>query len=129
MLKQLCPCGSGLSFAACCGPFLAGEKPAPTALALMRSRYSAYCLGNAVYLLNTWQPRPKQLDLDPEVRWLGLKILGYTAGGEGDDQGTVHFQARYKIGGHRAERMEENSRFQRIGGRWYYLDSAPHNSA
>lgn len=90
----------------------------------MRSRYTAYSLGNVSYLLATWHPDtcPARLEPEPAVRWIGLKILGHTAGGESDSSGTVHFLARCKVNG-KAERMEENSRFCKISGRWFYLDA------
>ena len=73
-----CPCGSGLELARCCAPYLRGERLPPDAQALMRSRYSAYVLGDEAYLLDTWHPRtrPAELDLDRDgrVRWLGLKV-------------------------------------------------------
>lgn len=116
-----CPCGSGRAFDACCGPCLAGN-PAPTPEALMRSRYTAYVLRNADYLLRTWHSstRPAELDLEEEGKWLGLKVIR-AEGGEGDENGTVEFVARFKIGG-RAHRLEEKSRFVREDGRWVYLD-------
>ena len=40
-MKSACPCGSGVEFDRCCGPILAGQ-PAPSAEALMRSRYTAF---------------------------------------------------------------------------------------
>lgn len=118
-----CPCGSGLSFDACCAPFIRGERPPPGAEALMRSRYSAYVLGDEAYLLATWHPdtRPARLDLEtePRPRWLGLSVK---ASREPDaEHAQVEFVARYKIGG-RAFRLHENSRFERIDGRWFYLD-------
>jgi SEC-C motif-containing protein len=89
----------------------------------MRSRYSAYALGRADYLLNTWHPRtrPARIDPDPERRWLGLTIRHAHCGGERDDRGTVEFIARFRIGG-KAYRLHETSRFERIDGRWYYVD-------
>jgi len=51
----------------------------------MRSRYTAYVLGDETYLLKTWHPRtrPASLDfqLDPAI-WDGLQILRCEAGGE-----------------------------------------------
>ena len=41
-----CPCGLGDDYESCCGRFHAGA-PAPTAEALMRSRYSAFAVGDA----------------------------------------------------------------------------------
>lgn len=116
-----CPCGSGRAYAACCGRYHGGEA-APTPEALMRSRYSAYVLGERDYLLRSWHSstRPADLELDDGARWLGLKVL-HAEGGAEDAEGSVEFVARYKIGG-RAYRMEEKSRFVREDGRWVYLD-------
>ncbi|PKN22360.1 MAG: hypothetical protein CVU68_04410, partial [Deltaproteobacteria bacterium HGW-Deltaproteobacteria-3] len=60
-----CPCGNGLKFAECCGPFLEGSRPAPTAEALMRSRYTAFAVQDVPYILRSWHrsTRPASLDL------------------------------------------------------------------
>jgi SEC-C motif-containing protein len=120
---QPCPCGSGHRFSACCGPYLDGTALPETAEVLMRSRYTAYTLGDAAYLTATWHPttRRKDLGLDEPVKWIGLEVLRCEAGGPGDTRGKVAFVARYKVGG-RAHRLHEVSRFQRRDGRWYYLD-------
>ena len=75
--SQLCPCKRGELFGACCGPLLAGERPAGSAEVLMRSRYTAFAVGDTEYLLRSWHPRtrPKTLDLDPNQRWLFLEIV------------------------------------------------------
>ena len=118
-----CPCNSGYPLQACCAPYLAGLAPAPTPLALMRSRYTAYALGRAAYVEATWHPstRPASVVLDPAQRWIGLSILETSGGGDDEDSGTVEFVARYKVGG-RAHRLRERSRFVREGGRWLYVD-------
>lgn len=124
-----CPCGSGETYANCCGPFHAAfvspapfsEGPhAPTPEALMRSRYSGYVLGLIDYLLATWHPStaPGELELSP-VKWLGLEVLHAQAAG---DAGVVEFVARLRDSSGRAERMHETSRFVREAGRWYYID-------
>lgn len=117
-----CPCGSGTPYAQCCAPYHGGAA-APTAAALMRSRYAAFVLGNADYLRASWHPstRPEELALEAEVRWLGLDVRRCEQGGESDAEGTVEFVARYKVNG-RAGRLHEVSRFLREDGRWYYLD-------
>lgn len=121
-----CPCGLPHPYAQCCGRWHAGE-PAPDAEALMRSRYTAFVRRDAAYLLATWHPRtrPASLDLaDPPGQrtcWLGLRVQRHQA--TGPDTAEVVFEARYRIGGGRAVRMHEHSRFERIGGRWYYLDA------
>ncbi len=118
-----CPCGSGAARGACCGPYLDGEAIAPTAEALMRSRYSAFVEGHREYLLRTWaaQTRPENLELDPGQRWLGLSIRATAAGGVDDDAGEVEFVARSRIGG-RGQRLHERSRFRRVNGQWLYVD-------
>ena len=95
----------------------------------MRSRYSAFALGDARYLLDTWHPstRPTTLDLDPDVRWTGLDVLSSTGGLLLDAEGTVEFTAHYVIAGEergarRTGTQHERSRFRRESGRWTYLD-------
>jgi SEC-C motif-containing protein len=89
----------------------------------MRSRYSAFVDCDEDYLLATWHPdtRPSRVRFDEEQRWLGLSIKAVTAGGESDDTGTVEFVARFKVRG-KGHRLHEVSRFEKIEGRWYYLD-------
>ena len=118
-----CPCGSSLLYAECCEPLHRGAV-APTAQALMRSRYSAYVLKLEDYLLGTWhaRTRPAALGLaaqQPAPRWLGLDVRRHAADG---DAATVEFVARYRIGGGRARRLHERSRFVREDGRWFYVD-------
>ena len=78
----------------CCGPLLEGRIGAPTAERLMRSRYTAFTVLDAEYLLRTWHPdiRPSALDLEDRRRWTGLEILGTTGGGMLHTTGTVEFQ-------------------------------------
>jgi SEC-C motif domain protein len=118
-----CPSGSGLPLGECCGRLHDGTATAATAEQLMRSRYSAFVLGDAAYLLATWHPstRPRSLELDDAVRWTGLDVLGTTGGSLLAAEGTVEFRASYVIG-HRPGAQHENSRFVRDGGQWRYLD-------
>jgi len=115
-----CPCGQPKGYAECCGIYHAGVA-APTAEALMRSRYSAYVLALEPYLLATWHAstRPIDASADEQTRWLGLSIKRFEA--TGADSAQVEFVARYKIAG-RAQRLHEVSRFVREDGRWYYVD-------
>lgn len=117
-----CPCGGGQRYTACCGPLHAGEQPAASAEALMRSRYSAYVLKLADYLLATWHPstRPSELDLAADdSKWLGLDVKRHEV--QDDDRAMVEFVARYRIAG-RGHRLHELSRFVREEGRWFYVD-------
>lgn len=117
-----CPCGTGERFDGCCAPLLRGA-PAPTAERLMRSRYTAFAVGDARYLEETWHPgtRPDALELDPAQRWTSLEVLDTEAGGVDDARGAVEFRARWRHGRERGE-LHERSRFRRQGGRWWYLD-------
>ena len=118
-----CPCNSGKSYESCCQPYLEQTINAPTAEALMRSRYSAFCLLNEAYLRYSWHPDtcPKDIRLDENIRWLGLKIEATSAGNPGDETGEVEFIARSKTNG-KASRLHENSRFGRFDNRWVYID-------
>lgn len=119
-----CPCGTKLPYGQCCGRWHEGPEhlQAPTAEALMRSRYSAFVLGLHDYLLATWHPgtRPAVLEpAEPGLRWLGLDVKRHER--QDDTHATVEFVARSKLGG-RAHRLHELSRFVREDGRWYYVD-------
>lgn len=89
----------------------------------MRSRYSAFVLGLEDYLLATWHPttRPASVELEatPRPQWLGLRIKSHCPLDE--THATVEFIARYKLNG-RAFRLHEVSRFERVDGRWFYVD-------
>ncbi len=118
-----CPCGSGKELSACCARYLDGTEVAPTAEALMRSRYTAYTLLREDYLLATWQPstRPARLGLAEDVptKWLGLEVKRHEQ--QDEHHAVVEFVARYKVNG-RAHMLHEASRFAREGGRWFYID-------
>ena len=123
MTPVRCPCGTGLTYPECCGRLHDGSAAAGTAEQLMRSRYSAFVVGDAGYLLATWHPdtRPPVLELDGETRWLGLDVLAVEGGGLLAAEGTVEFRASYRAGGRRGA-QHERSRFTRLDGRWHYLD-------
>ncbi|MFY1576659.1 YchJ family protein [Verrucosispora sp. WMMD703] len=118
-----CPCGQGLPYADCCGRLHRGEADAPTAEALMRSRYAAFAVGDPDYLLRSWHSgtRPPRLHLDPAQRWTGLEVLDTDGGGLFDSTGTVEFRAHYREGRDPGT-VTERSRFVREDGRWVYLD-------
>jgi len=116
-MHDTCPCGTGLDYKLCCGRYIEAGKPAPTAEALMRSRYTAYVRQNTPYLRSTWYPStcPAVLDLSDNQQWLGLKIIDTEAGNADDKSGQVEFIARYKING-RAAKLHERSEFVQING-------------
>lgn len=124
-----CPCGSGEPAAACCALYHDGV-PAPTALALMRSRYTAFVRGAIDYLMETHDPATRS-SVDPkalaawsrDTLWMGLEIVATEAGGEADETGVVEFIARGVTNG-RPFTQRERSRFRRVDGRWVYTDGA-----
>lgn len=118
-----CPCDSGKPFKDCCQPYLERRQDTPTAESLMRSRYTAFVMQDEEYLRYSWHPdhRPKVIHLNPETKWLGLKIMNTLAGKPDDETGEVEFVARSKNKG-KANRLHENSQFKRFDGRWVYAD-------
>jgi SEC-C motif-containing protein len=127
-----CPCLSGDPYGACCGRYHAalrsgaGGPFAPTAEALMRSRYSAFAVGDAEYLLATWHSstRPVDLVLDDDLEWRRLDVVHTEAGGPFDTTGVVEFAAHHRSRTDPSDRgrLHEVSRFVREGERWSYVD-------
>lgn len=128
-----CPCRSSepapQTYGQCCAIWHQGLQATPQRHAsspeqLMRSRYSAYALHLADYLLATWygETSPGEIDFPP-TKWLGLEIKHAAASG---DAGVVEFIARYRDSTGRAHRLHETSRFLREGvgeaARWFYID-------
>ena len=123
-----CPCGSELALSACCGPIVSGELLAPTAEALMRSRYTAYALGDMAHLKRSLDPRwhasfdePGAKEWSEKATWKGLTVLAAKAGSETDDEGEVEFVARFEMDGEE-QQMRERARFRKKNGEWRYLD-------
>lgn len=121
-----CPCGSKKPLADCCQPYIDGHRDAPTAEALMRSRYTAYTLARVDYILATYHPTiALKQDAGGIARWcreakfLKLEILQTQAGGVNDNLGTVHFVATIIEGG-KLGGINERSNFERYAGRWTY---------
>jgi SEC-C motif-containing protein len=112
-----------VAYADCCGRFVDhfNDAAAPDAEHLMRSRFSAFVLARADYLLGTWhnRTRPASLDFDAGTKWLGLEVREHKM--TGADMAEVEFVARYRVAG-AAVRLHERSRFVREGGRWFYVD-------
>jgi SEC-C motif-containing protein len=90
----------------------------------MRSRFSAFAVGDTGYLRRTWHPstRPRSLRLDPGQRWTHLEIVSRAGGGLFDTTGTVEFRAHHDGGV-----LHETSRFVRDNGEWTYLGGELHD--
>lgn len=128
-----CPCGRlaqpkgrALTYAQCCGQWLEADAQngpfAPDAQALMRSRYTAFVLERAPYLLASWHAdhRPESVEFVAGARWLGLEVRRFEV--TDAKHAVVEFVARQKPSGSAAVRLHERSRFVHAGGRWLYLD-------
>jgi SEC-C motif-containing protein len=125
-----CPCKSGKSFGACCGPYLAGTALAPTAEALMRARYCAFATGQVDFLAESLLPgtgddfdRAAAIEWSGNSEWTGLSIRMTEAGGPADDEGFVEFVAHFRQKGEDLIH-HETGRFVKQDGRWYYADGA-----
>jgi SEC-C motif-containing protein len=123
-----CPCGSGVDYAACCEPYITGQKNAPTAEALMRSRYSAYTVHAIDYIITTCMAEGREkIDYketkawSEKSRWQGLKILAVEKGGLQDNEGIVEFEAAYERDGLK-DVHHERAQFKKKDGIWLYDD-------
>src|SRR3954468_12168696 len=118
-----CPCGSGDTYDECCGRFHAGAATAPTARALMASRFSAFAVGDEDYLLATWHPstRPASRPLS-DLEWRRREVVDVVGGGPFESSGIVEFRAVYRSASGRGS-LHERSRFVREDGRWFYVDA------
>jgi len=125
--SDTCPCSKGQQYSTCCHRFIEKDLLPETAEQLMRSRYSAFVLEDAAYLLKTWHPDqcPETIDFDTSTKWLGLKVIETKSGSKNDTEGWVKFVARYKIAG-KAHRIEEFSYFKKIGRQWVYCFADDH---
>jgi SEC-C motif-containing protein len=118
-----CPCGSELNLDGCCGPIIDGA-PAPTAEALLRSRYTAFVLGDIGYLADTLSAdiRGDFDQVEAEItagkaKWKGLEVRAITDGGVDDERGSIEFIARFRLNG-RSRVHHELAEFSRQQGRW-----------
>ena len=76
-----------LSYAACCARYIEEKLPAPSAEALMRSRYTAFARGDIDYLVNSLAPESRY-DFDRKAithwsrnsQWLRFEILSTEQG-------------------------------------------------
>jgi SEC-C motif-containing protein len=120
----MCFCGSELDFSQCCKPYLQG-KAAPTAQALMRSRYTAYVRRDGAYLHRTWSAatRPSQNSLNQlaPTQWTGLTVIRTEAGDINDSTGIVEFIAHWQETNGTTHQLHETSQFAREKGRWVYV--------
>lgn len=127
MSSTTCPCGSEQLLTLCCGRYHA-DTPAPSAEALMRSRYSAYALGLIDYLVRSTLPA-QQAGIDHDAirawslgsTWLGLEIEQAQLIEGKPQHAYVTFTAHWRDAGG-AHSHRERSAFVRNNGQWYFID-------
>ncbi len=136
---KLCPCGSQLPFSSCCEPYLLGLAVAPTAEALMRSRYAAFSTGNVDYILATQKrldrhgDRPSLQKSVNSTQWTNLIVVSTRKGKAKDKTGIVEFVAAYRAkplpavdltmgSAQQVQQMHERSHFIKTGDLWLYTE-------
>lgn len=117
-----CYCGTSISFEKCCQSIIEGLQKATTAEELMRSRYSAYCVQDADYLLETTHHSTRKfhnkediLEWSKSNHWLKLEIISA-------NENTVDFKAYYLDESQKAIIHHEKSTFTFEDGSWFYVD-------
>ena len=130
MIHFACPCCSGKSYQECCEPYHKGRLP-ENALTLMRSRYSAYALRLADYIIDTTHPMNPHYVADNRKAWkeeimtfarlthfVKLEIVEFI---DGDEKAFVTFNAHLKQAGKDVS-FSEKSSFEKVGKKWLYRD-------
>jgi len=122
MIPEKCYCGSDKSFELCCNLYISGAQNAPTALALMKSRYSAYATHQADYLLATIHISERKYYSKEDIlhwatanKWQKLEIISAT-------ENTVEFKAYFIDQNNVSQVHHEFSTFKQENGSWYYVD-------
>jgi SEC-C motif domain protein len=122
MISEKCYCGSDTSFDLCCNLYISGKEKAPTALSLMKSRYSAYARHQVDYLLATTHSSERKYYSKEEIlrwassnQWQKLEIISAT-------ETTVEFKAYYKDTDNVDQMHYEFSTFKKEKDSWFYVD-------
>lgn len=124
-MTSTCPCGSELTYNDCCGLFISGKQSPSTPEQLMRSRYTAYTLGDIDYIARTMKsPAADNFDAQAaqawatRVEWQQLEVVqSYFEGGKGFVEFFAHFYDNQK-----RHALHELSEFHLIDGAWYYVN-------
>lgn len=122
MASDNCYCGSDKTFELCCYLYISRTQQAPTALALMKSRYSAYAAHQADYLLATTHSSERKQYSREEIlhwakanKWQKLEIIS-------SSENTVEFKAYFIDSNNTNQIHYELSTFKQENGSWFYVD-------
>ena len=117
-----CPCGSTKTYTNCCKMYIEEGKKAHNVEVLMRSRYTAFSMKNATYILETSlndvvnEKNIKAFEREfASVEWLELIILESA-------HESVEFKAFFRVFDGPIEVLHEHSLFTKKEGNWYYRD-------
>lgn len=133
---SLCPCGTGLDYQACCGPFHRGSAEPVSAEILMRSRFAAFARSEVEWLWSSLHPdhddraEPRDAVLahlrEGLARGLTYESLDILDTRPPDTEGVarVLFHARVNARGRDASFVELSS-FVHDGSGWRYLFGVP----
>jgi len=127
MNNSACRCGSNKAYSTCCEPFLSLIDLPKTAEQLMRSRYTAFCLKNFEYIVDTHLPNQVKTLTVNELKqnsnhtiWIKLIVHDTELGGSIDTNGTVRFTALFNEDNEFYE-LNETSSFIKKHNRWLYV--------
>ncbi len=127
-----CYCGSAREYADCCEIAHNDISAVKTAEQLMRSRYTAFVMGNGNYLIRSHHSttRPSKdknaiVNWAKSVNWIRLEVIDRSKGGVKDSEGTVTFNAYFFENG-KVELIHEKSAFVKEKEQWMYLGLADH---
>lgn len=127
-MSLLCPCHSQKSYRQCCEPFHKETKTPANAVDLMRSRYSAYAMGLADYIISTTHPlnssysenrdswKKQILQFSTNTKFVDLKILDFSSE---EKKAYVTFHA-VLFQGTKDVSFKERSCFLKENGSWFY---------
>jgi SEC-C motif-containing protein len=125
---MICPCGSQKIYPDCCGLYILEKNTAPTAEALMRSRYSAYALGNLEYIRDTMLPPAANgfnlknaKERAKHIQWTRLEVLKSWQDDKHKDKAYVEFIAYY-MSNDMHSNLHEISEFHFVENKWFYVD-------
>lgn len=117
-----CPCCSGKTYEECCKPYHLGEKLAPTAEALMRSRFSAFAIPNGDYLMDTTHPSKRKLHSKEDLQeWGEINEWGKLEIVSKPSINHVEFKAFYTDENGQPQLHHELSLFEKVDDNWYYV--------
>jgi len=120
-INDKCPCGSELKYKKCCKTYHDGRIP-KDALLLMKSRYSAYALGQSKYIIKTNYKNSDDIENIKEFSknstFKKLKIIEFI---DSDEKAFVTFKATIFLYGNDSS-FTEKSTFIKENEKWFYVD-------